>query len=531
MEHRSLGASGLKVPVLCLGAMTFGEVDEKSFMHKVGCDEKTSFSIMSRAFERGVTFIDTADVYGPDGMSERIVGGWLAETKTRDRVILATKFRFRMGDAANPNGSGASRYRIVRTVEESLRRLKTDRIDLYQIHMQDIETPEEETLRALDDLVRAGKVLYLGASNYAAYRLTDSQWIAKSEHLHRFVSLQMQYSLLVRDLEREHIPVCKQFGLGVLPWSPLASGFLSGKYARNQPPPPGGRLEKWKERFADFDNDRGWRTLATATANAKEKDTTPAAVALGWLLAKPTVTSVLFGARSVEQLEDNLRGADVSSLRPRCRSSTTRAHSRWATPTSSSRTSRSAGNLGRSVPPALSRSAFAGERAILPDDHVRLGSTVLQLRARGLRGRRGIEVEDGALPRPAPRGDADRSGRADPSRRAQTVDVRGEARRPEAGRQRSRADADAPRSYGPRRDAGRGPARGDGASHARLWEPGRYTPHDDDRAQSGAAPRGAREGSRPHHHVVRVGSASCLAPVVHRHAQGGLSEEVIAIPV
>jgi aryl-alcohol dehydrogenase-like predicted oxidoreductase len=309
MEYRSLGNSGLKVPVLCLGAMTFGEADDKSFMHKIGCDQKTSFAIMSRALERDVGFIDTADVYGQEGLSERIVGAWMAETKNRDRVVLATKFRFRMGEG--PNATGASRFKIVRAVEDSLRRLQTDRIDLYQIHMQDIDTPEEETLRALDDLVRAGKVLYLGASNYAAYRLTDSQWIAKSEHLHRFVALQMQYSLMVRDLEREHVPLCKQFGLGILPWSPLAAGFLSGKYAKGQPPPPGVRLEKWKERFADFDSDRGWRTLDAVNAVAKEHRTTAAAVSLAWLLAKPTVSSVIFGARSLEQLDDNLAAADV----------------------------------------------------------------------------------------------------------------------------------------------------------------------------------------------------------------------------
>lgn len=309
MEYRNLGASGLKVPVLCLGAMTFGEADDKSFMHKVGCDEKTSFEIMHKALERGVNFIDTADVYGQDGLSERIVGKWMKESGTRDKTVLATKFRFRMGEG--PNSTGASRYRIVRTVEDSLRRLQTDRIDLYQIHMQDIDTPEEETLRALDDLVRAGKVLYLGASNYAAYRLTHSQWIAKTEHLSRFVALQMQYSLLVRDLEREHVPVCRDFGLGILPWSPLAAGFLSGKYERNKPPPAGGRLDKWKERFADFDNDRGWRTVEAVKAVAAERGTTASAVALAWLLAKPTVTSVIFGARSVAQLDDNLAAADV----------------------------------------------------------------------------------------------------------------------------------------------------------------------------------------------------------------------------
>jgi aryl-alcohol dehydrogenase-like predicted oxidoreductase len=160
-------------------------------------------------------------------------------------------------------------------------------------------------------LVRAGKVLYLGASNYAAYRLTDSQWISKTCNLHRFVALQMQYSLMVRDLEREHIPVCKQFGMGVLPWSPLAGGFLSGKYTRNQAPPPGVRLEKWKERFADVDNDRGWRTIDALHALAKEHSTTASAVALAWLLAKPTVSSVIFGARSIEQLEDNLKATEV----------------------------------------------------------------------------------------------------------------------------------------------------------------------------------------------------------------------------
>jgi aryl-alcohol dehydrogenase-like predicted oxidoreductase len=309
MEYRSLGTSGLKVPVLCLGAMTFGEADDKSFMHKIGCDEKTSFAIMSRAIERGVGFIDTADVYGQDGLSERVVGAWMTETKSRDRVVLATKFRFRMGEG--PNSTGASRYRIVRTVEDSLRRLKTDRIDLYQIHMQDIDTPEEETLRALDDLVSAGKVIYLGASNYAAYRLTDSQWISKTEHLHRFVALQMQYSLMVRDLEREHVPVCKKFGLGILPWSPLAGGFLSGKYAKNRPPPAGVRLEKWKERYADFDSDRGWRTVDAVNAIAAEKATTPSAISLAWLLAKPAVTSVIFGARSLAQLDENLKAVDV----------------------------------------------------------------------------------------------------------------------------------------------------------------------------------------------------------------------------
>ncbi|MEZ4382908.1 MAG: aldo/keto reductase [Nannocystaceae bacterium] len=307
MEYRNLGRSGLKVSTLCLGTMTFGEADEKSFMHKVGCDEATSFAIMDRALDQGINFFDTADVYGQDGLSERVIGRWFAERGRRDDVALATKFRFRMGPG--PLGTGASRRRIVKTVEDSLRRLQTDRIDLYQIHMQDIDTPEEETLRALDDLVRAGKVLYIGASNYAAYRLTDSLWISESVGLERFVSLQAQYSLLIRDLEREHVPLCAAKGLGVLPWSPLAGGFLTGKYRKDQGPPAGSRLEKWKERYAGFDKPRNWRVLEALLAVADEVEATPAQVALAWLLQRPTVTSVIFGARSLDQLDDNLKAA------------------------------------------------------------------------------------------------------------------------------------------------------------------------------------------------------------------------------
>ncbi|MFO0759971.1 MAG: aldo/keto reductase [Byssovorax sp.] len=310
MIYRNLGTSGLKVSTLCLGAMTFGEADAQSFMHKVGCDEPTAQAIMNRALERGINFIDTADVYGQDGLSERVVGRWMAQEKTRDRVVLATKFRFRMGEG--PNGTGASRYRIMRTVEESLKRLGTDRIDLYQIHMQDLDTPEEETLRALDDLVRQGKVLYLGASNYTAYRLTDSLWTSRTEHLERFVSLQMQYSLVVRDLEREHVPLCRKFGLGILPWAPLAGGFLSGKYRKGEAPPSGARLEKWKESYARNDNERSWRILDAVRAVAAEHGTTETAVSLAWLLHKPEVSSVIFGARSVEQLDDNLKADGVS---------------------------------------------------------------------------------------------------------------------------------------------------------------------------------------------------------------------------
>jgi aryl-alcohol dehydrogenase-like predicted oxidoreductase len=310
MEYRTLGSSGIKVSTLCLGAMTFGEPDEKSMMHKIASDEATAHRMMDRALDGGVNFIDTADVYGNDGLSERVIGRWFGAHKTRERVVLATKFRFRMGEG--PNGTGASRYRIVRAVEESLERLNTDRIELYQIHMQDIDTPEEETLRALDDLVRAGKVLYLGCSNYAAYRLTDSLWLSKSLGLERFVALQAQYSLVVRELEREHVPLCEKFGLGILPWSPLASGFLSGKYKRGAEPPAGTRLDKMKVWLQEFDKPRNWRILEACEAVAKELGTTVTAVALRWLVQKPAVTSVIMGVRNLQQLEDNLKAGELS---------------------------------------------------------------------------------------------------------------------------------------------------------------------------------------------------------------------------
>ena len=309
MDYRRLGTSGVKVSPLCLGAMTFGEADEKSFMHGVGSDTGTAKAILNRALELGINFVDTADVYGQDGLSERVIGEWLETDKRRDELVLATKFRFRM--QKGPNGSGAARYRIMRAAEDSLRRLKTDRIDLYQIHMQDLDVPEEEILRALDDLVRQGKVLYLGCSNYAAYRLVESLWISDARRLERFVSLQAQYSLVVRDLEREHVPLCERHGLGILPWSPLASGFLSAKYKRGQPPPEGARLASWKDTLERYDDDRCWATLDVLESVAREAEATPSQVALAWLLSKPTVSSVIFGARTLAQLEDNARAAQV----------------------------------------------------------------------------------------------------------------------------------------------------------------------------------------------------------------------------
>jgi aryl-alcohol dehydrogenase-like predicted oxidoreductase len=308
MKYKNLGGAGVKVSTLCLGAMTFGDADNTSFMHNATMDAATSHAVLDRAVAAGINFIDTADVYGQDGLSERVLGDWLAARSIRDKLVIATKFRFTMGDGANK--SGASRYRIVKCCEDSLRRLKTDRIDLYQIHMQDIATPEDETLRALDDLVTAGKVVYIGCSNYAAYRLMDSLWRAKSAHRARFVTLQAQYSLVVRDIERELVPLCRAEGLGVLPWSPLAGGFLSGKFERGQHADGSTRLGA-KDRMKRYDNERNWRILDAVRAVAAETGSTPAAVSLAWLLAKPQVSSVIFGARTLEQLDANVVAADL----------------------------------------------------------------------------------------------------------------------------------------------------------------------------------------------------------------------------
>ncbi|TMQ19798.1 MAG: aldo/keto reductase [Deltaproteobacteria bacterium] len=290
MKYRNLGSSGVKVSSLCLGAMTFGEADEKSFMHKAGSDEATAHAVLDRAVAAGINFVDTADIYGQDGLSERVLGNWIASRSARDRIVLATKFRFTMGEG--PNRSGASRYRIMRCVD-------------------DITVPEDETLRALDDLVRAGKVLYLGCSNYTAYRLMRSLWLSRTHHGAAFVTLQAQYSLLVRDLEREHVPLCRDEGLGILPWSPLAGGFLTGKFERGKPPPAGTRLGEKAERFARYDLERNWKILDAVRAVARETGKSPSAVSIAWLLARPQVTSVIFGARTVEQLETNLAGGEL----------------------------------------------------------------------------------------------------------------------------------------------------------------------------------------------------------------------------
>jgi aryl-alcohol dehydrogenase-like predicted oxidoreductase len=310
MELRRLGRSGLKVSSLSLGAMTFGE--SQTFMKGVTSSDDEARRVFDRAVDAGVNLVDTANVYS-EGRSEELTGQWIKGK--RDRVLLATKCRFPVGFGVThqpgPYDGGLSRKAILAACEASLKRLDTDFIDLYQVHMQDGAVAIEETLRALDDLVTQGKVRYIGCSNYTGYRLVESLWAADKLRTHRYESIQLQWSLAVRSAERELIPAARAFGLGTLIWSPLARGFLSGKYRRGQAPPPGTRLESWQDSYKAYDNDRMWSLVDVIGRIAKRHETTHAAVSLAWLLAQPETTSVIVGARTVAQLEGNLKALDV----------------------------------------------------------------------------------------------------------------------------------------------------------------------------------------------------------------------------
>jgi len=310
MELRRLGRSGLKVSVLSLGAMTFGE--SQTFMKGVTSSDDEARRVFDRAIDAGVNLVDTANVYS-EGKSEELTGQWIKGK--RARVLLATKCRFAVGFGATskptPHEWGLSRKAILSSCEASLKRLDTDFIDLYQVHMQDTSVGIDETLRALDDLVTQGKVRYVGCSNYTGYRLVESVFTAEKLRTHRYESVQLQWSLAVRAAEREIIPACRAFGLGTLIWSPLARGFLSGKYKRNQAPPPGTRLESWQDSYKAYDNDRMWNLIDVLGKVATRRETTHAAAALAWLLAKPETTSVIIGARTEKQLDENLRAASV----------------------------------------------------------------------------------------------------------------------------------------------------------------------------------------------------------------------------
>jgi len=304
MEYRRLGRTGLKVSTVCLGTMQFGWTT----------DEPTAHTILSRAVELGINFIDTADVYSrwapgnPGGVSETHIGNWLASGAVRrDQIVLATKVRGKMGDG--PNDQGLSRGHIMSAVEASLRRLQTDTIDLYQTHSFDPDAPLDETLRALEDLVRAGKVRYVGCSNYPAWQLAKSLWISDVQRIVRYDSLQPHYSYVHRaEFERELQPLCLDQGVGVIPYSPLAAGFLTGKYRRDTPLPESARAGGVQKRHM---NERGFAAVDKLEEVGRAQDATIAQTAIAWVLANPAVTSAIIGANTIAQLEDTARGAEV----------------------------------------------------------------------------------------------------------------------------------------------------------------------------------------------------------------------------
>jgi aryl-alcohol dehydrogenase-like predicted oxidoreductase len=308
MEYRNLGTTGLKVSELCLGTMQFGWT----------ADEETSFEVLSSAVEAGINFIDTADIYSrwadgnPGGVAETIIGNWLSkEGIQRENLVIATKVRGRMGD--DPNDEGLSRRHILDAVEESLRRMRIDFIDLYQVHWPDEDTPIEETLRALDDLVRRGLVRYIGCSNYSAWRLMRALWTSDTHSLARFDCLQPHYNLVHRqEFERELEDVCVTYGLGVIPYSPLGGGFLTGKYSRGEKPPASSRGETSNRIQSYIQDDRSWEVLEALEALASKRGRSVSQVALAWLLARRSITSLIIGPRSIAQLEDNLGSIEVN---------------------------------------------------------------------------------------------------------------------------------------------------------------------------------------------------------------------------
>jgi aryl-alcohol dehydrogenase-like predicted oxidoreductase len=298
MQMRYLGKSGIKVSELCLGTMTFGAKVPQ--LGKV--DQKAADNLVQMALDAGINFFDTADVYAK-GASEEILGKSLG--KRRKDIILATKVRARFGKG--PNDVGMSRHHIIEGCEASLKRLETDYIDLYQIHSFDPHTPLEETMRALDDLVRQGKVRYLGCSNFAGWQLMKALAVSDQHNLERFVTLQAQYSLLIRDMEYELVPLCLDQGLGILAWSPLAGGAISGKYRRGKPRPKDAR---YSDNTIGFNEEKTYAIVDELYKVAKAHNATVTQAALNYLLRKPGVTSVIMGVKTAEQLADNLKTAD-----------------------------------------------------------------------------------------------------------------------------------------------------------------------------------------------------------------------------
>jgi aryl-alcohol dehydrogenase-like predicted oxidoreductase len=304
MDYRMLGDSGCAVSSLCLGTMTFG----------VETDESAAHQQLDLFTEAGGTMVDTADVYG-DGRSEEIIGHWLSSRPpdVTDRVVLATKGRFAVD--TSPNGAGLSARHLTRALDASLRRLRLEAVDLYQVHAYDPLTPMEETLRALDQFIRAGKIRYWGLSNFTGWQLTKAVHLARALNVAGPVTVQPQYSLVARETEWEIIPAAADAGLGLLPWSPLGGGWLSGKYRRDQRPAGATRLgedpDRGMEAYERRGTERTWQVVDAVQKVAEECGVSMAEVALAWVAARPAVSSTILGARTVTQLEANLRAAGL----------------------------------------------------------------------------------------------------------------------------------------------------------------------------------------------------------------------------
>src|SRR6202167_4705309 len=307
MKYATLGNTGLVVSKLCFGTMTFG--DGRGIFKAIGAVGQTvADELVGTSIESGINFFDTADVY-TEGESEKILGQSLKNLKVaRQHVVIATKVYGRVGPGRNY--VGASRGHIMDGVEASLRRLQTDHIDLYQIHGNDLVTPVEETLRALDTLVQQGKVRYIGCSNWHAWKIAKSLGISEFKNLARFETLQAYYSIAGRDLEREIVPLLESEKVGLLVWSPLAGGLLSGKYSRANQKPADSRRTDFD--FPIVDKERTWKILDAMAPIARAHECSPARVSLAWLLAKPVVTSVIIGAKRLDQLQDNLAAFDLT---------------------------------------------------------------------------------------------------------------------------------------------------------------------------------------------------------------------------
>jgi len=300
MEYRNLGRTGVKVSSICLGCMMFGR----------RADENLSSQLVDKAIDSGINFIDTANVY-QRGVSETYTGKALKKNGKRKQIVLATKVHGKMNDE-DPNAMGNSRRHIIEQCEASLKRLQTDHIDLYQVHRPQADIPIDETLRALDDLISSGKVRYIGTSTFGAWQVVESLWVSKELGLNRFISEQPPYHLLDRRIERELLPAAQNYGMAILPWSPLAGGFLTGKYKRNEERPENTRFKNdqfWSTR--QF-NDKAFDVVETVQKIAEEKGCTPAQLSLAWVIQKPAVTSAIIGPRNLEQLVDNIKAVEVT---------------------------------------------------------------------------------------------------------------------------------------------------------------------------------------------------------------------------